>query len=56
VPATKQTYQPFKFKYINDNCILRDGNLFKRLIGRFKICWEDDVLENTKSMNVRNWK
>jgi len=30
--------------------------MFKRLIGRFKICWEDDVLEDIKNMNVCNWK
>jgi hypothetical protein len=28
----------------------------KRQIGRPKIHWEDDVLEDIKSMNVRNWK
>jgi len=28
----------------------------KRPIGRPKICWEDDILEDIKSMNVRNWK
>ena len=28
----------------------------KRPIGRPKTRWEDDVLEDTKSMNVRNWK
>jgi len=28
----------------------------KRPIGRPKICWEDDVFEDTKNMNVRNWK
>ena len=28
----------------------------KRPIGRPKICWEDDVLEDIKSMNVRKWK
>jgi len=26
----------------------------KRPIGRPKICWEDDVFEDTKNMNVRN--
>ena len=28
----------------------------KRPIGRPKIRWEDDVLEDIKSRNVRNWK
>jgi len=28
----------------------------KRPIGRPKRRWEDDVLEDTMSMNVRNWK
>jgi len=28
----------------------------KRLIGRPKTCWEDDVLEDIKSINIRNWK
>ena len=28
----------------------------KRPIGRPKIRWEDDVLEDIKSTNVRNWK
>ena len=28
----------------------------KRLIGRSKTRWEDDVLEGIKSMNIRNWK
>jgi len=28
----------------------------KRPTGRPKICWEDGVLEDIKSMNVRNWK
>jgi len=36
---------------------LRDGNpLSKRPIGRPKTRWEDDVLEDIRSMNVRNWK
>ena len=35
----------------------RDGNpCLKDPIGRPKIRWEDDVLEDIKSMNVRNWK
>ena len=28
----------------------------KRPIGRPKTRWEDDVLEDIKSINVRNWK
>ena len=28
----------------------------KRPIGRPKTRWEDDVLEDIKSMNVSNWK
>jgi len=28
----------------------------KRRIGKPKTCWEDDVLEGTKNMNVCNWK
>jgi hypothetical protein len=28
----------------------------KRPIGRPKTCWEDGVLEDIKSMNIRNWK
>jgi hypothetical protein len=28
----------------------------KRPIGRPKLRWEDDDLEDIKSMNVRNWK
>ena len=28
----------------------------KRPIGRTKTRWEDDVLEDIRSMNVRNWK
>jgi len=28
----------------------------KRPIGRPKTCWEDDVLEDIRSMNVGNWK
>jgi len=28
----------------------------KRPIGRPKIRWEDDVLEDIKSMNVRGWR
>ena len=28
----------------------------KRPIGRPKTRWEDDVLEDIKSMSVRNWK
>ena len=28
----------------------------KRPIGRSKTCWEDDVLERIKSINIHNWK
>jgi hypothetical protein len=28
----------------------------KRPIGRPKICWEDDVLGDIRSLNVNNWK
>ena len=28
----------------------------KRPIGRPKTCWEDDILEDIRSMNARNWK
>jgi hypothetical protein len=28
----------------------------KRPIGRPKTRWEDDILEDIKSMNIRNWK
>ena len=46
-------------------CMAEDNNvqkikrwkpMSKRPIGRPKIRWEDDVLEDIKSMNVRNWK
>jgi hypothetical protein len=30
--------------------------LSKRPIGRLKIRWEDNVVEDIKNMNVRNWK
>ena len=30
--------------------------LSKRSVGRPKTRWEDDVLEDIKSINVRNWK
>ena len=36
--------------------IKRRKPMSKRPIGRPKIRWEDDVLEDIKSMNVRNWK
>jgi len=28
----------------------------KRPIVKPKICWEDDVLEDIKSININNWK
>ena len=36
--------------------IKRRKSMSKRPIGRPKLRWEDDVLEDTKSMNVRNWR
>jgi len=30
--------------------------VYKRPIGRPKTCWEDDVLEDIKSINISNWK
>jgi hypothetical protein len=30
--------------------------MFKRPIGRPKTCWEDDILEDIRSINVSNWK
>jgi len=35
--------------------IKRWKHMSKRPIGRPKIRWEDDVLEDIKSMNVSNW-
>ena len=36
---------------------LRDGNpCLKRPIGRPKIRWQDDVLEDIKSTSICNWK
>jgi hypothetical protein len=46
-------------------CMAEDNNVQKikrwkpmsnRSIGRPKTCWEDDVLEDIRNMNVRNWK
>jgi hypothetical protein len=36
--------------------IKRCKPMSKRPIGRHKTRWEDDVLEDIKSRNVRNWK
>jgi len=36
--------------------IKRWKSMSKRPIGRPKTRWEDDVLEDIKSINVRNWK
>ena len=36
--------------------IRRGKPMSKRPIGRPKTCWEDDVLEDIRNMNVRNWK
>ena len=38
------------------NRIKRWKPMSKRPIGRPKTHWEDDVLEDIKNMNVRNWK
>jgi hypothetical protein len=40
----------------NAQKIKRWKPMSKRPIGRPKILWEDDVLEDIRSMNVRNWK
>jgi hypothetical protein len=36
--------------------IKRYKPMSKRPIGRPKMRWEDDVLEDVRSMDVRNWK
>jgi len=36
--------------------IQRWNPMSKRAIGRPKTRWEDDVLEDIKSINIRNWK
>jgi hypothetical protein len=36
--------------------IKRRNPMSKRPIGRPKTLWEDDVLEDIKSMNIGNWK
>ena len=36
--------------------IKRRKPIAKRPTGRPKLQWEDDVLEDIKNMNVRNWK
>jgi hypothetical protein len=40
----------------NNVKIKRWKPMSKRPIGRPKICWEDDILEDIKSKNVCNWK
>ena len=40
----------------NVHKIKRWKPMSKRSIGRPKTRWEDDVLEDIRSMNVRNWK
>jgi hypothetical protein len=40
----------------NAQKIKRWKPMSKRPIGRPKTRWEDDVLENIKSMNISNWK
>ena len=42
-----------------DNNVQKTGRwkpMSKRPNGRHKTCWEDDVLEDIKSMNKSNWK
>jgi hypothetical protein len=41
---------------ISKTQIKRWTPMSKRPIGRPKIRWEDDVLEDIKSVNVSNWK
>jgi len=36
--------------------IKRRKRTSKRPVGRHKTCWEDDALEDVKSINIRNWK
>ena len=36
--------------------IKRRKPMCKRPIGRPKTCWENDVLEDIRNMNVHNWK
>jgi hypothetical protein len=36
--------------------IKRWKSMSEKPIGRSKTRWEDDVLEDIKSMNIRNWK
>ena len=43
-------------EFNNVQKIMRWKPMSKRPIGRPKTRWEDDVLEDIKSMNVRNWK
>jgi hypothetical protein len=40
----------------NNVKIMRWQPMSKRPRGRPKLCWEDDVLEDINSMNVRNWR
>jgi len=40
----------------NVHRIKRWKPMSKRPIGRPQLRWEDDVLEDIKSVNVRNWK
>jgi len=42
-----------------DNILLkikRWKSMFKRSVGRPKTRWEDDILEDIKSINISNWK
>jgi hypothetical protein len=46
-------------RMVEDNIMQRIKRwkpMSKRPIGRRKTCWEGDVLEYIKNMNLRNWK
>jgi len=63
-PTRKRTKMSPSFYFCMTPCeknknvqkIKRWKPMSERPIGRPKIRWEDDVLEDIKSMNVRNWK
>jgi hypothetical protein len=49
-------FQPKAVEKIKNTLYARWKPMSKRPIGRPKTRWEDDVLEDIKSMNMRNWK